>query len=248
VNRIHFLYACMYECGLEDDGSTWTLRCDPSRRRGHRRDDRFDGNSFQDFSGVCVEDDSGRLYLCRVFAIILLRYKEEPTDDYQLSQYRFIVSQMVKPAEGRVPLSYLPYAMYQHKKTRTSGVDIRFIAQESIVRPAMFIPIPDGSIGYGNFETKANMHDEDHYFFGIDSDRFNFPKPKGFKCEFYSRLPDDTEASRPAGRGGRVFRPQRELTQQQIRLGLEEFTRFDADESLDVDEELTANVISWLGT
>jgi hypothetical protein len=112
----------------------------------------------------------------------------------------------------------------------------------------MFIANPDGSIGYGNFETRANMQDEDHYFFGIDSDRFNFPKPEGFSCEFYSRLPDDTEVSRPACRGGRVFRSQRELTQQQIRLGLETLTRFDADESLDFDEELTTNVISWLRT
>jgi hypothetical protein len=130
MNCIHFSHACIFECELEEDGSTWTLRCDPSRRRGHKRDDRFDGNSFQEFSGVCVEEGPGKLHLCRVLAIILLRYKEESTDGYKLSQYRFIVSQMLKADEGRRPLSYLPYAMYRHKKTRTSGVDVRFIAQE----------------------------------------------------------------------------------------------------------------------
>lgn len=98
--------------------------------------------------------------------------------------------------------------------------------QEDILRLAIAIPLPEGSIGFGTLETRALYLGKEaprngHFFLCIDPARFIWPKPVDFDISFYSRMATDAKHNKPFNTDMRVFLDPETLTTTQRTLQLE---------------------------
>lgn len=172
-----------------------------------------------------IAEIEGETCFVRLLAVILVCGKENPADEDDYSEYRFIGSRMMQPDIG-CPKSYLPYGLYHHDCDSARGVktyNLTFLDEAQVLRPAICFPNPGGMVGYGNLETKAVYHSSvnQHYFACIDTARFQWPKEVSFNFTFYTNLRDDDSDSRPGSMYSSVFLDPDDLKSNQISMGLE---------------------------
>ena len=161
----------------------------------------------------------------RVLGIILLIWKDDPQDEEEISEYRFIVGTMEQPRKKTI--TYLPYGIYHHKPVSSHGkkaYEIKFLSDVQIVRQVVIIPSPDGCIGFGLNETYASYFGKevvDHWFIIIDPERFIYPKPIEFDHRYYSDMLLDAPSTRPRDSELPVFLTPDMLQQMQDEFELE---------------------------